>query len=112
MLHLELILLTCCIVFIVDLSGISNTIKKMLWLWLKPNKQYQDFNVKLITCSLCLTHHILLLYIIFLGEFCITNYFIICLLSFATPIIKDTLVLIKDILVKIIDTLYFLINKI
>lgn len=111
MLYLELLLLTSCIVFIVDLSGISDTIKKMLWLWLKPNKQYQDFNVKLITCSLCLTHHILLLYIIFLGEFCVINYFMVCLLSFSTTIIKDVFILFKDLIIKLIDFLYFIINK-
>ena len=100
--------ITICIVFIIDLSGIIPTLNRTLQKLLKTEKQ---ITIKPISCSLCMTHHILLIYMLFVNP-SIINYLIICLLSFSTPIIKDTLVLTKDIIIKIIDTIYFFINKI
>ena len=105
---INFIAITICIVFIIDLSGIIPTLNKTLQKLLKTEKQ---LTIKPFSCSLCMTHHVLLIYMLFVNP-SIINYLIICLLSFATPIIKDILILIKDILIKIIDTIYFLINKI
>lgn len=102
------VVITICIVFIIDLSGIIPTINRTLQKLLKTEKQ---ITIKPLNCSLCMTHHILLIYMLCVNP-SIINYLIICLLSFSTPIIKDTLVLTKDIIIKIIDTIYFFINKI
>lgn len=100
--------ITICTVFIIDLSGIIPTLNRTLQKLLKTEKQ---LTIKPFSCSLCMTHHVLLIYMLFVNP-SIINYLIICLLSFSTPIIKDTLVLTKDIIIKIIDTIYFFINKI
>lgn len=105
---IDLFIITAIIVFVIDLSGVMDSIYNWLRKWLKTTKELQ---IKPFDCSLCMTHHILLLYLLITSQFTLINYLVVCMLSFFTPVIKDIMILTKDLAIKIIDRLYFLINK-
>lgn len=105
---IDLFIITAIIVFVIDLSGVMDSIYNWLRKWLKTTKELQ---IKPFDCSLCMTHHILLLYLLITSQFTLINYLVVCMLSFFTPVFKDIMLLTKDLAIKIIDRLYFLINK-
>lgn len=102
MIILKLIAITVIVSYLVDLSGIAITIKKMIWWFVfKDKKPFQDFQFKLIDCSLCITHHTLLIYLLAAGEFSLFYYLIVCLLSYFSSNITSLLIRIKDLIIKI-----------
>lgn len=102
MIILKLIAITIIVSYLVDLSGITTTIKRLIWWFVfKDKKPYQHFQFKLIDCSLCITHHTLLIYLLAVGEFSIFNYLLVCLLSFFSSNITSLLIRIKDLIIKI-----------
>lgn len=100
MLLLNLLAITVIVVFIVDLSSFQNTTKRMIWRWLKGNKPYQDFQLKPFTCSLCMSHHCMLIYVICTGQFSFPMWAVICLISYSSIHIRAILELVSDILIK------------
>lgn len=101
MLLLNLIAITVIVVFVVDLSNFSTTVKRMIWRVLKgKNKPYQDYQLKPIDCSLCMSHHIMLLYIICTGQFSLINWMVVCLISYMSIHIKALLEMVSDLLTK------------
>lgn len=107
MLIFNLLMLTIIIVFVIDISGFQMTVKKMIWKWLKGSKTpFVDFDMKIPFCSLCMTHHILLIYVIVIGRFSLGIWALICLIACFTPIIKDIILLTRDFLGWIIDRAY------
>lgn len=71
---------------------------------------YKDFEFKPFTCSLCMTHHINLLYVVLTGQFSIYIYMVICMLSFMSKHITGALNLLSDILVKAENKIYDIFN--
>ena len=108
MVLINCILITICVVFIVDLSGIMIELETSLQKILKTDKKLK---LKPISCSLCMTHHTCVIYLLCVNQFSIMTYTFVCMLAFISPIIKDTLILFKDLIIKIIDFIYFIINK-
>ena len=104
---LDLIIMTIIVVFLIDLSGVIESITGAVKKWLGTSK---EISLKPFSCSLCMTHHTLLLYLLFVGHFTLLNYLLVCLLAYFTPVIKDLLIMAKDLMVKVIDKLYFLIK--
>lgn len=98
MILLNLLIIQLIIVFIVDLSGVMEHIKKRIWKWLKGEKPYKDFEFKPFTCSTCMGWWIGLIYIICTGHFTILFIGYVALLSFLAPTFSNLLQLIKDIL--------------
>lgn len=99
--------------FLTDLSGYITSIKRAIWKWVFGNtKPFQEFDLKPFDCSLCMTHHILLLYLLFTCQFSIVTYFIVCLLSLLSSNITSMLLLFKDFLIMIENKLSNLISKI
>ena len=99
MIYLNLIALTAIVCFIIDLSGIQETVKKLIWRWLFKDKPFQDFEMKFPFCSLCMSHHIMLLYLLFSSEFSILNYLLVCILSLCSSVITSLLITFKDFLI-------------
>ena len=110
---INIILLSIIIVFIVDLSGsIEHLVKPIVkhFLHIPPHK---DINLPLIECSLCVTWWIGLIYVCYIA---IANTFtfnqflilvsVLALVSFLTPVIKDTMILIKDLIIRFIEVFY------
>lgn len=107
MILLELFMLTVIVCFIIDLSGIQDSVKRAIWKWVFNNKKpFQDFEMKFPFCSLCMTHHILLLYVLFTNSFSIFVYMFICLLSFQSSNITSFLIGMNDVVTKFINKIF------
>lgn len=97
---LNLLAITVIVVFINDLSGFQYTIKKMIWRWLKGNKPFQDFEMKIPFCSLCMSHHCMVIWLLCTGQFSLIMWMVVCLISFNVIHIKALLEIISDVLTK------------
>lgn len=107
---INILLIAVITVFIIDLSGaINNLVKPIVrkMLHLSPNA---DIHLPLIGCSLCVTFWAGLIYLLAAGAFNLPGIVIVCIVSFLTPIISDTLILCKDILTKLIDLIYLMLQ--
>lgn len=103
---LDLILIQCIIVFIIDLSGAVDSFKLLISNILTKGKiQTTNYDLKPLTCSLCSTWWIGLIYLIICHSFTIPYIALVALLSFLTPLSSSILLLIKDLAI-------FLVNKI
>lgn len=104
---LHLILLQIIIVFIIDLSGIINTFKSLISRFLTNGSiTSYDYSLKPIDCSLCMTHHIGVLFLLLTHQFTLISYCMICLLSFLTPVTSSILLYMRDSLLYLINLLY------
>ena len=108
---LDLLCIAVITVFVIDLSGFVDTIKRYIWKWLLGDKPYQDYSIKPWTCSLCMTHHICVIYALICGYFSLPIWMYICGLSFLTPQIKGFLMVIKDMLIKAENAIYNILDK-
>lgn len=103
----DLLIMTCVIVWIIDLTDIIETIKKQIWKYVwNGKKEYKVYTLKPIDCSLCMTWWTGLIYLIIVGKFNLMMIGLVGLLSFLTPVIRDGLNLIKDILINSINLIY------
>lgn len=101
---INLLMITVIVVFIIDLSGIVDSIKHLIWRIIVGNKrEYRNFNLKPIDCSLCMTFWTGLIYLMTIGQFTLVNIMLVCLFSFLTPVIKDVMITLSDILTWIIQ---------
>lgn len=109
---INLFILTCIIVFIIDLSGFVDEIVKRLYDKYIKVGDYHTLIPKLkpFTCSLCLSFWVGLIYLLVTSQFTIMMIGYVCLLAFLSPIIGDIFILLKDILNKIINIIYKLID--
>lgn len=109
---INLFILTCIIVFIIDLSGfVDEMVKRLYYKYIKVGDYHTLIpKLKPLTCSLCLAFWAGLIYLLITSQFTIIMIGYVCLLSFLTPIIGDVLVMIKDVLNKIINLIYKLID--
>lgn len=102
---LDLLLITIIIVFIIDNSGVIDSIEKGLSKWLKA----KVIVPKPFSCSLCSSWWVGLIYLIINKELTLVYIAYLTILSYLTPIICDTYVLIREILNwlmgKVFDTL-------
>lgn len=103
---INLLLLQLIVVFIIDCSGIVDTIKRVISKILTKGKiESSNFSLPLFGCSLCMSHWVGLGYILITGNFSIALYATVCILSFFTPITKELLFIIKEFIIKIINKL-------
>ena len=109
---INLFILTCIIVFIIDLSGfVDEMVKRLYYKYIKVGDYHTLIpKLKPLTCATCLNFWVGLIYLLITSQFTITMIGYVCLLSFLTPIIGDILVMIKDVLNKIINLIYKLID--
>ena len=101
----NLILITSIVVFIIDLSGIIDHIKK--WIHHKYIKigDYHNLSLKPLDCSLCLTFYSGLIYLLCSGAFTLPYIALTCLLAFLTGPIGDFIQLLRDMLITFINFL-------
>lgn len=109
---INLFILTCIIVFIIDLSGfVDEMVKRLYYKYIKVGDYHTLIpKLKPFTCSLCLSFWVGLIYLLITRQFTILMIGYVCLLSFLSPIIGDILVMIKDVLNKVINLIYKLID--
>lgn len=111
MILINLLCIAAIVVFVIDLSGFVDSVKMRYWKWLFKDKPYREFSLKPFDCSLCMTHHICLLYAIISGSFSLPIWAFICGLSFLTPQIKGLLRLVSDIWIKAENKIYDILDK-
>ena len=103
---IRLLLITLIIVFIVDISGaIEHLVYPLVKRILKIPKTSR-IEIPLISCSLCMTFWIGLIYIVCMREFTLLNLFFVCICAFLTPHIKDLFILVRDTLTIISNKIY------
>ena len=107
MILINLLLITTILVFIIDLSGFTQSVQTFLKKWLKTNK---DIVIKPFMCSLCMTFWIGIIYLIAINQFTLIYFGFICLLSYMTPVIRDILKLIQDFIIAVINAIYNIFN--
>lgn len=100
MIYLNLFLLTCIVVFIVDLSGFTNSWKAALARLL--NCKPEQIRSKPFGCSLCMTFWTGMVYAICVGHFTIGVLAYVCLLAFLTIPIGQALLCLSAGLAKIL----------
>lgn len=99
---LDLFYITLIVVFIIDHSGIIDTIKSALAKWLGV----QGVRLQPFDCSLCMTWWACLLYIIITGHFTLGGIALCAIFALGADKLADTLALIRDIITKTINELY------
>ena len=102
----QLLLIQIIIVFIIDLSGIIDTLKSVISRLLTGYSNFNQFSIKPFDCSLCMMFWSGLIYIIASAHFCLLNLLWVCLLSYLTPITNTILINIKDILLYLLNKIY------
>ena len=106
MLYTNLFMISLVLVFIIDISGVVDHIKRLVWRWVfKEKREYRDFEMKPFDCSLCSTWWCGLIYLCF-TQLTWVNVAYVAFLAFMTPIWKDLMILVKDFIIKLIDAIY------
>lgn len=100
MIILKLIAIAVIVVYVIDLSGFAETMKRMIWKLLKGNKPYTEFSLKPFDCSLCMSHHIMVIWALCTGNFNLFIWMAICIISFLTIHIRALFEMISDGLTK------------
>lgn len=108
---LSLLLLSAIICFIIDISGIIDTLKHFLWKKYIKTGDYHNLSLKPLDCSLCMTWWSTLIYIIITGHFTLPYIGFCALLSLLSGNISDILRYIKDLITYITNLLYRLIDQ-
>lgn len=96
MILINLLIISMMIVYVLDISGfVDDGIQPFFKKHFKAPLKTKPF-----LCSMCMTHHIGLIYILIIGEFSIAMWGYVCLLSFLTPVWNNILLCFRDFLIK------------
>lgn len=99
---ITLLLITICVVIVIDLSGIVDDVETRLSKWLKGRVKIG----KPWGCSFCMSHHISLVYLLCVGKLTLPLYALILLFAFLTPVFSTLFVWVRETLVWLIDKGY------
>lgn len=106
MIYLQLLCIQLVTVFIVDLSGVVETIKRAIWRIAKGKTvSYCDFSLKPLDCSLCLTFWASLIFSICAGAFSLPVLLYVCVLAYLTPLALSAMRISRDALASILNKL-------
>lgn len=98
----NLLLITLIIVFIIDLSGIIDSIETVLSKFLNGKARVP----KPFSCSLCMTWWVGLIYLLCIHQFTLIWISIVALFAFLTPVFSAILVWIRETLIWVVDKAY------
>lgn len=101
-----LICITLIAVFIIDHSGIIESVKNTLGKWLKCRVE----RLKPFDCSLCSVWWCGLLYIAVIGQFTLGNIAVVALFALMADKVSEVVSLIRDLITKTINTIYKLLK--
>ena len=107
---MNIFLIAVILVIITDLSGIVEYIKSHLYYKLRGTYNYPPSwdtpIIHLLSCSLCQTWWVGLVYLIVIGQVTIPAIAYLLAIAYLTTTIKDIIVFIKEVLTKAIDKLF------
>lgn len=107
MILLELLIMNLAVILIIDLSGFVPNLKRFISKWLTKQKiETDDFRIRPFDCSYCMTFWILLLYLLFTGQFTLVTLAAVILITHLTDVTRQFMLLLKDSLIKLIDIIY------
>lgn len=109
---LTLLFIALVVVFVVDLSGAVENLKRLIWRLRRKGEPYEPYSLKPLDCSLCMTWWITLAAALIckgltwpVAAYCAG-------LAFLTPVLAAALRLFRDLLALAVDKLTELIEKI
>lgn len=109
---LELLMISIIVCFVIDVSGIVDSIKELIWKWAFNNKrQYNEFRLKPFDCSLCMCFWVGLLWLVVQSNFTLFNVMMVCLFAALTEQITNGIIIIKQMIAKIQDLIFEFFNK-
>lgn len=110
---ISLFLISFIVVFIIDISGVVDSVKSLIKRILTKGKMSSsDYRLKPFDCSLCSTFWCGLIYLLCVGQFTFEYIAFVCLLSASTDLIKDIWMLCEDMIKTIIKICYKVIDRI
>lgn len=98
---IDLILVALVTIYIVDLSGFTETLLKVI----SAYKGRKITELKPFSCSLCMVWWVCLIYAVIVGNLTIPVVALIALLSFLSVPLGQLLILIRDAFLKVINKL-------
>ena len=105
---INLFLIALIVVFIEDYSGFIFEMESLLT---KKLKSPIPFTIpKPLSCSLCMSFYLNLIYIITAHEFTLINIALVCIISALTPEILKIIYFIKDTISTIVDSIRILLG--
>lgn len=102
--YIELLLLALVVVFIVDLSGFTQTWKNALGRWLHVDAY--NLHVKPFDCSLCMVWWVTLAATLIAGQCCLATIAYCAFLALFADLMGTTVRLVKDALIGAINWIY------
>lgn len=110
MIYIDILLIAFIVVAVLDVSGFYDEVYLIAKKWLTGGKFTSEVNyIKPWSCSLCMTHHIALIYVIIAGAFSLGIWAYIMLVALFTPVIKEVIMFVKHFILKVFSemTEYF-----
>lgn len=101
---LKILLIQIILTYCIDMTDFIDTIKKKISKLL-VNHEF-NFRMRPFDCAQCSVFWVGILYIIIESQFSLLWVFVVCLMSFLTPVTKDFMYLIKDLLTYLINLLW------
>lgn len=103
----NIIMIVLSIIFIVDISGVMEYIKRTIFKIINGRKvNYVPYELKPFDCSLCMTFWIIIIYLFILKYTIINVVFIASMCAISTIIISPTIKLIIYSIKKLLDKIY------
>lgn len=102
----DVLAVSVIVCYIVDISGIVESVKMQIWKWLFNGKrEYVDFSLKPFDCSLCMCFWIGMIWLICQGGFNLFNVLVVCMFSMLSEQITNMLLLVKMSIARLQDRL-------
>ena len=108
----EILLLAAIVVFVVDLSGFTESWRRPLSDWLHSKTGYMIKHFPPFDCSLCLTLWAGLIWLAIRNAFTLPNVAFVCLAAYLTIPIGTTLTALRDLLLAALNWIITKIEKI
>lgn len=103
---LDLFLIAVIVVIIIDLSGITLSIKSSIKRLLTRGRMSDpNYSLKPLDCSFCMTFWTGLVWLLVTHSFSLWMLTYLLLLCVMTPVIRDVIILIRELFIKIIKKL-------
>lgn len=109
----DLLLIGISMTYIIDLSGVTTTLRKIIWrLKNKYKPMPDDYYPKPFTCSLCMTFWLSLAYLIIIGKLSLLTFLFACANSYLTTTYYQMMMTGKMMVDKIFELIQRMIERI